>query len=129
MGRRSKPKLRGGNAAEAADFLGGYRDVETELRAALSEAQREIERDNEAIGAYRKERDWLEGKLSEAQRERDRLLAVLERDSFLDFVLDELAEAGGYQRGFTNPQNLARWDLKAAIRKGLDNSLQGEKDE
>lgn len=45
---------------------------------------------------------------------------VWESDSFLDFVIDELTEAAGYERGFTSPLNLARWDLKAALKAGLD---------
>lgn len=43
---------------------------------------------------------------------------ILERPRFLDFVLDELTEAKGLQRG-TDALGLARWDLSAAIKKGL----------
>lgn len=45
---------------------------------------------------------------------------LIEKDAFLDFVIDELTEAAGYERGFTSPLNLARWDLKAALKKGIE---------
>jgi hypothetical protein len=80
---------------------------------AITPEQRIIELEAE-LARVRVERDGAVADKHIAVGDFGRLRNALEDDSFLDYTIDLLEERNG------RPLNLARWDLKAAIRKSLE---------
>jgi hypothetical protein len=46
-----------------------------------------------------------------------KVVQIVLSDSAMDRMIDDLTERAGYERGFTSPLNLARWDLAYVLRK------------